>query len=75
MAAVTGFFGWRGMPAALRDRIAADIAEAGAAAEVRDRLDKIGITTRVSTPAGFEQLVAEQRDRIAAIARSGAVRR
>jgi tripartite-type tricarboxylate transporter receptor subunit TctC len=72
VAAVTGFFGWRDMPAALRDRIAADIADVGAAEEIRNRLDRIGITTRVSTPEGFEQLIAEQRDRISTIARSAA---
>jgi tripartite-type tricarboxylate transporter receptor subunit TctC len=66
LAAVTGFFGRRDMPPAVRDRIAADVAEVGAG--LRERLDAMGITTRVSTAAGFEQIISEQRDRIAAIA-------
>ena len=48
---VTGFFGWRDMPAALRDRIAGDVATVAAAPVVRERLDKIGVTSRASTPS------------------------
>jgi tripartite-type tricarboxylate transporter receptor subunit TctC len=65
---VTGFFGWRDMPAALRDRIAADVRAVADSASVKERLAAIGIVARGSTPAEFVAAIEEQRAKIASIA-------
>lgn len=65
---VTGFFGWRGMPAELRNRIAADVRTVADNAAVRERLARIGIVARSSTPAEFAAAIEEQRRKVAMIA-------
>lgn len=65
----TGFFGWRDMPAELRDRIAADIREFTADPQIRERLAKIGSVVRGSTPAEFSAAIEQQRTQIAAVAK------
>jgi tripartite-type tricarboxylate transporter receptor subunit TctC len=49
-----GLFGWRGMPEALRDEIAAHMRDIVASAAVAERLASIGLAHRLSTPASFE---------------------
>ena len=64
-----GFFGWRDMPIALRDRIAADV-RAVAPAMPADRLVALGQVVRVGTTADFVAMIADQRARVTAIIRS-----
>jgi tripartite-type tricarboxylate transporter receptor subunit TctC len=65
---VTGFFGGKDLPSALRDRIAADLRAVIETPSVRDRLPPLGIVARASTPAEFVAAIEEQRAKIAAIA-------
>jgi tripartite-type tricarboxylate transporter receptor subunit TctC len=65
---VTGFFGGRDMPAALRDRIAADVRAVAESPAVRERLAKMGIVARSSTPSEFVAAIEEQRAKVAGIA-------
>ena len=65
---VTGFFGWRDIPAELRDRIAADVRAVADSAAVKERLAAIGIVARGSTPGEFAAAIEEQRAKIASIA-------
>ena len=66
---LTGFFGWRDMPAELRDRIAADVQAIAADVAVADRLAKAGQIAHAGTPAEFARDIEEQRARISAIVR------
>ena len=68
-SAVTGFFGWRDMPADLRDRIAADIREIAADPSIRERLAKMGSVALGSAPGEFVAMIEEQRLKVAAIDR------
>jgi tripartite-type tricarboxylate transporter receptor subunit TctC len=65
-----GFFGWRGMPNDLRERISADIRAVGSDALIAERLGAVGITPRTSTPAEFAAAIEEERSKVAAIARA-----
>ena len=64
-----GFFGWRDMPDALRDRIAADV-RAVAPKMPADRLMALGQVVRVGTTADFVAMIADQRTRVKAIAQA-----
>jgi tripartite-type tricarboxylate transporter receptor subunit TctC len=66
---LTGFFGWRDMPSALRDRIASDIRAVAAEASVADRLAKAGQIAHAGTPKEFARAIDEQRTKMAAIVR------
>jgi tripartite-type tricarboxylate transporter receptor subunit TctC len=66
--AVSGFFGWRDMPAELRERIATDVRAVATDPAVKQRLAKIGAVVRTGTPAEFAASIDEQRAKIAAIA-------
>ena len=66
---LTGFFGWRDMPAALRDRIASDIRAVAADASVAGRLAKVGQIVHAGTPEEFTRAIDEQRMRIGTIVR------
>jgi len=66
---LTGFFGWRGMPTALRDRIASDVRAVAKDASVADRLAKAGQIIHAGTPEEFSRAIEEQRARITAIVR------
>jgi tripartite-type tricarboxylate transporter receptor subunit TctC len=59
--AVGCVFGWRGMPAALRDRIAADIDQVARDEAIRSQLAKIGQEVHRSTPGELSKLLARQR--------------
>jgi tripartite-type tricarboxylate transporter receptor subunit TctC len=63
-----GFFGWRGMPAKLRDRISADIVEVLKDPEMRARIEASGQLVLGGTPDEFTAAIERQRARIAEIA-------
>jgi tripartite-type tricarboxylate transporter receptor subunit TctC len=69
-SAITGFFGGRDMPAALRERIAADVRAVAANPAIKERLAKMGAVALGSTPAEFAAAIAEQRAKVAAIAKT-----
>jgi tripartite-type tricarboxylate transporter receptor subunit TctC len=64
-----GFFGWRDMPADLRERIAADV-RAVAPELPADRLARLGQVVRVGTTADFIAMLDAQRTSVAAIAKA-----
>jgi tripartite-type tricarboxylate transporter receptor subunit TctC len=68
--AVTGFFGRREMPAALREHIAADVRSVAADPAIKERLSKMGSVALGSTPAEFAAAIDEQRAKVAAIGKS-----
>jgi tripartite-type tricarboxylate transporter receptor subunit TctC len=68
-----GFFGWRDMPAALRDRIAADV-RAVAPEMPADQLAKLGQVVRVGTTADFLAMIQDQRNRVSAVVKAGGVK-
>jgi tripartite-type tricarboxylate transporter receptor subunit TctC len=59
--AFLAFFGPRSMPAALRDRISADVRRIGTDAELSNRFNAIGMKLRVTTPAELEAIVSGER--------------
>jgi tripartite-type tricarboxylate transporter receptor subunit TctC len=59
-------YGPRSMPAALRDQIAADFREAAKDPDLRKRLDGMGLTLRVGTPAEAVAELEEQKVKIEA---------
>jgi tripartite-type tricarboxylate transporter receptor subunit TctC len=66
---LVGFFGPADMPAALRDRIAADISAVGADPTIADRLAATGQILNLGGPAEFGAATDEQRTKLAAIAK------
>jgi tripartite-type tricarboxylate transporter receptor subunit TctC len=68
-----GFFGWRDMPTDLRDRIAADV-RAVAPEMPADRLTGLGQVVRVGTTADFLAMIADQRNRVAAVVKAGGIK-
>ncbi|MGZ5037172.1 MAG: Bug family tripartite tricarboxylate transporter substrate binding protein [Usitatibacter sp.] len=66
-----GFFGWRDMPAALRDRVSSDIREVAADPLLAGRLATAGQVARGSTSAEFARAIEEQRARIQAVVAKG----
>ena len=65
-----GFFGWRDISPALRDRIAADV-RAVASEMPRERLEALGQVVRAGTTADFIAMIADQRARVKLVAQSG----
>ena len=65
-----GFFGWKGMPADLRARIAADIRSAGSDPMIELRLAPAGIIVHTGTPAEFAAAIEDERAKVAAIAQA-----
>ena len=61
---LSGFFGWRGMPDALRDRIAADVRDVMSEPDVRRRLEATGQIILGGTAAQFQAAIADQRIRV-----------
>lgn len=62
-----GLMGPRGMSAALRERIAADIRAVAADSKIVDRLSKIGQLVSPGTPAEFGAAIESQYDTVARI--------
>ena len=70
-----GFFGWRDMPIALRDKIAADVRAAGTDPVIAERLAAGGIAVRTSTPAEFAAAIEDERAKVAAYAKATGTKR
>ena len=64
---IVGFYGWRDMPADLKQRIAADVRAVGADPAIRARIASAGSLVRLGGPAEFAAAIEEQRAKIAAI--------
>jgi tripartite-type tricarboxylate transporter receptor subunit TctC len=70
MDGVAGLFGKRGMPDALRDRIAADVRAVASNPDVRERLAAVGQAARPGTAAEFAALLDQYRRRLADLAKT-----
>jgi tripartite-type tricarboxylate transporter receptor subunit TctC len=66
---LTGLFGWRDMPPALRDRISADVRAVAGDPLVRSRIEAGGQHVLGSTPNEFSAAIERQRSRIQQISR------
>ena len=66
---LSGFFGWRDMPSALRDKISADIQAVAQDPETRARMMASGLLLLGTTPAQFAAAIEDQRVRVGEIAR------
>ncbi len=64
---VSGIYGWRGMPAEIRQRVVADVATIVADPAFRARVVSVGTVPRIGTPEQFAAAIEEQRAKIAAI--------
>ena len=69
-----GFFGLKTMPIELRERIATDVKMLTSDPGILQRLSSLGMVARGSTPAEYAAILAEQRDRWAALARAHGIR-
>jgi len=67
---LVGFFGPPDMPLTLRQRVAADVIEAGADPVIKERLNATGQIPNFSGPADFQAALDQQRDRVAAAAKA-----
>jgi len=67
-----GLYGWRGMPASLKERIAADLNAVTADPTFRARAIAVGTAPRSGTPTAFAAAIEEQRGKIAAIHQASA---
>jgi tripartite-type tricarboxylate transporter receptor subunit TctC len=70
MDGVVGFFGKRGMPEALRDRIASDIRIVASDPGIGERLAAVGQAARPGTAAEFAALLDQYRRRFADLAKT-----
>jgi tripartite-type tricarboxylate transporter receptor subunit TctC len=61
---LTGLFGWRDMPTALRDRISGDVQAVAGDPSVRSRIEAAGQHVLGSTPTEFLAAIERQRTRI-----------
>ena len=68
LESVMGLFGPRGMPADLRERVAADLASV-LDPVMRDRLEATGQIVNLRGPAEFAAAIADQRAKLATIAK------
>jgi tripartite-type tricarboxylate transporter receptor subunit TctC len=66
--AVGCVYGWRGMSAVLRDRLAADIDAAAQDPALAVQLGKIGQIVRRSTPGSLAELLARQKETLRPLA-------
>jgi tripartite-type tricarboxylate transporter receptor subunit TctC len=64
-----GLFGPKEIPVALQDRLASEVREILADADIRTRLTNVGLVARGTTPAEFAALMNTQRAKWSAIAR------
>jgi tripartite-type tricarboxylate transporter receptor subunit TctC len=64
---VSGIYGWRGMPAEIKQRIASDMRTIIADPAFRARVVGVGTAPRTGTPEEFAAAVEEQRAKIAII--------
>jgi tripartite-type tricarboxylate transporter receptor subunit TctC len=61
---IVGFFGGRDLQAAVRDKIAEDVAAVGRNSELSSRLRAAGVEVRILTPAQFASAIEEQRAKV-----------
>jgi tripartite-type tricarboxylate transporter receptor subunit TctC len=66
---LSGLFGWRDMPSALRDKISADVQAVAQDGEIRARMETSGLRVLGTTPAEFAAAIEDQRVRVGEIAR------
>jgi tripartite-type tricarboxylate transporter receptor subunit TctC len=66
---LTGLFGWRDMPPALRDRISVDVQAVAGDSSIRSRIEAAGQRVLGSTPDEFSAAIERQRTRIQQISR------
>ena len=66
---LSGLFGWRGMPDALRRNIAADVTAVMSDPDVHQRIEATGQLVMGGTPVQFESAIAEQRSFITEVAK------
>jgi tripartite-type tricarboxylate transporter receptor subunit TctC len=64
---VVGFYGWRDMPAALKERIAGDVRAVSSDPGIIERVASFGSAVLVGTSADFVAAIEEQRLKIAAL--------
>jgi tripartite-type tricarboxylate transporter receptor subunit TctC len=67
-----GLYGWRDMPASLKERIATDLNAITADPAFRARAIAVGTAPRGGTPAAFAAAIEQQRAKIAAIHQASA---
>lgn len=67
-----GLYGWRDMPASLKERIATDLNAITGDPAFRARAIAVGTAPRGGTPAAFASAIEEQRGKIAAIHQASA---
>jgi tripartite-type tricarboxylate transporter receptor subunit TctC len=65
--AVSGIYGWRGMPDDIRKRVVSDVAAIVADPEFRARALKVGTVPRIGTGEEFAAAIEAQRKQVAAI--------
>ncbi|WFU25632.1 tripartite tricarboxylate transporter substrate binding protein [Bradyrhizobium sp. CB1717] len=70
MDGVVGFFGKRGMPDAVRDRIAADVGAIANEPEIREKLAAVGQAARSGSAAEFAALLNEYHRRLTGLAKA-----
>lgn len=70
MDGVVGFYGKRGMPEALRDRIASDVRAVASDPGIRERLATVGQAARPGTASEFSALLDQYRRRLADLAKA-----
>ncbi|MBR0785905.1 Bug family tripartite tricarboxylate transporter substrate binding protein [Bradyrhizobium iriomotense] len=70
MEGVVGFYGKRGMPDALRDRIASDVRDVASDPDIRDRLAAVGQVARSGSPSEFAALLEQYHRRLADLAKT-----
>ncbi len=63
----SGIFGWRDMPAEIKQRIVVDMRAISADPAFRTRVVGVGTAPRTGTPEEFAAAIEEQRNKIAAI--------
>ena len=67
-----GLYGWRGMPEALKARIADDVRAIANDPAVAERLRPTGATMRPGNAAAFAAAIEDQRAKVAAVAQAAA---
>ena len=72
MEGLCGFFGSRGMAAAIRERVAADVMAIAKEPDVEERLAVIGQMVRPGTQAEFAAFLADSRKRLRVVAATAA---
>jgi tripartite-type tricarboxylate transporter receptor subunit TctC len=70
LSGLTGLYGWRDMPAELRDQIAADVRQEAGDPTIAELVRGMGSLLHVGSSADFAKVLQQQRARIAEIARS-----